>query len=142
MLPARSPTPRVCSAARHAYRGPSGGSWCRFRGANQRAFCRKGTGNFRPRCSPPTTLTPTEGTPNHRHRHRHPHPYPHPQFNPPLPPHSQNLGFDMRLLRLGLRHKKMKTDLASLGGVLNRREAEGARRLDKPISEHLLWRSM
>ena len=50
----------------------------------------------------------------------------------------------MRLLRLGLRHTKMKTDLASLGGVLNRsdkRHADGAKRVDKAISEHLLWRS-
>ena len=60
-----------------------------------------------------------------------------------LPPHSQTPGFDMRLLRLGLRgHTKMKTDLSSLTAVLDRREADAARRLHKPVSEHLLWRSM
>jgi hypothetical protein len=49
----------------------------------------------------------------------------------------------MRLLRLGLRgHTKMKTDLSSLTAVLDRREADAARRLHKPVSEHLLWRSM
>ena len=78
-----------------------------------------------------TTATPT------------PSPYlPPPPIQPTLPPHSQNLGFDMRLLRLGLRHKKMKTDLASLGGSSTGARPRGARRLDKPISEHLLWRSM
>ena len=96
----------------------------------------------------PTEVQPTHyAQPNRRDTKpppppRQPQPLPPPPIQPTLPPHSQNLGFDMRLLRLGLRHKKMKTDLASLGGVLNRRETEGARRLDKPISEHLLWRSM
>ena len=91
---------------------------------------------------PPATLSPTEGTARPR-----PSPARHPDLTPiqppSLPPHSQTPGFDMRLLRLGLRgHTKMKTDLSSLTAVLDRREADAARRLHKPVSEHLLWRSM
>jgi hypothetical protein len=37
----------------------------------------------------------------------------------------------------------MKTDLSTLTAVLDsRREDDRARRLHKPVSEHLLWRSM
>ena len=81
-------------------------------------------------------ITPTPSPPRHRDRI--------PIQTPSLPPHSQTPGFDIRLLRLGLRgHTKMKTDLSTLTAVLDsRREDDRARRLHKPVSEHLLWRSM
>lgn len=137
MLRVLSRTPRF-AAPRGGYWEPSAGSLCRFRGANQRACSLGDISSFRSRCIP---LSPRSAY-VHSSRETPIHPHLHPPSSTPLP-RSQSLNCDLRLLKLGLRHSKMKTDLATLGGVLNRHVLSvGVKRLDKPVSEHLLWRSM